>query len=476
MKNSLFKTFFSSGLQAIAVQILGVLFFYIAADYLSKDDFGIINWVNATAIIITSCIGFGLDQIVVRRIAASKSSNWAGAAYLFHTFISSIIAFILLLLFTRLFTAETSFNDRFRFLPWFFAVQAILYMGLPLKQFLNAKHNFTPYAVIAVVSNVVKIILVIVFVKLKTLSIINVGVILAVCGIIEFISLLLYVILKTDFSFRFKAVAYSKLIKEAFPQYVSSIFDISLSRMDWVMLGILSTTAITAEYSVAYRAFEISRLPITVIAPVILNVFAKMLLGSNRPEPGKQSLIRELYTVEIFAAMMLPLVMNIIWSPIIDYFFKGKYGSVNAAQFLILSLCIPLMFIINLLWTLCFSIKKYKQISTITVLGAICNIILNLILIPQFDALGAAIAFVLTVIVQLSLYYRLAGKYVMSFPVTTLIILFLIAAGSFSAAIFISDNMFLRLFIATGLYIGISFVSGTVRWNHFITLKQLFRK
>lgn len=476
MKNSLLKSFFSSGVQAIAVQVLGVAFFYIVAKYMPKHEFGIVNWVNATTIILITLTSFGLDQVVVRRIASSKSSDWAASAYLFHMFISSLLTFIVLILITLLLNKEASSYEKLQFLPLFFAVQAIVYLVYPLKQFLNAKHNFIPYAVIAIISNIIKLLLVIAYVKFQLLSIINVGVILGICAFIEFIAMLAYVLIKTDFSFRFKPAAYFKLLKEASPQYVSVIFDVSLARSDWFLLGILSTAAVTAEYSIAYRAFEISRLPVTVIAPVILNIFAKMLLGANRPEAGKQKLIRELYTIEIFAAMMLPLVLNIVWSPVLDLVFKGEYGSVNEIQFLILSVSIPLMFIINLLWTLAFSIKKYKQISFIIFLGAIGNIVLNLILIPQYQGTGAAIAFLLTVIIQLLFYYRLIHKYVMKFSILIPAVLFLAAAAAYVAALYLSDNIVLRVFASLIIYIVLALATKTVTISHFMTLKQLLKK
>ncbi len=476
MKSSLFKSFFSSGVQAIAVQVLSSLFFLISADYLSKDDFGIFSWVNATAVIITTIIGFGLDQVVVRRMAASKTSGWAAAAYLFHALAGSVVSFVILLLISLLFDEQSAFFIRINYLPWFFGAQALIYMGMPLKQFLNARQNFTPYAVIATVTNIIKILLIYVCIWWQNLSIGMVGIILTICGLIELGSLMAYLLLKTDFSFKFKSAAYTKLLKESFPQYISAVFDVSLSRLDWLLLGLLSTTAATAEYGIAYKAFEISRLPIAVIAPVILNIFARMFLGGNVPDAGKQDQIRRLYALEAFAAVLIPLCINILWAPVADYVFKGKYGSVNAGEMMILSVCIPLLFIINLLWTMVFSIKKYKEVSFITFVSAICNFVLNIILIPIYGGIGAAVSFLVTIVVQLLLYYRLVHKYIMTFSLLTLVLLFAGAAVAYRASIYITGNLFIQLPLAIIIYCAIAIITKTITKNHLETLKLLFKK
>lgn len=476
MKSSLFKSFFSSGVQAIAVQVLSSLFFLISADYLTKDDFGVFSWVNATAVIITTVIGFGLDQVVVRRMAASKTSGWAAAAYLFHALAGSVVSFVVLLLVSFLFDEGSAFYIRVHYLPWFFLAQALIYIGMPLKQFLNARQNFTPYAIIATASNIFKIVLIYVFISLGNLSISTVGTILIICGIIELASLLTYLLLKTDFSFRFKPAAYPKLLKESFPQYISAVFDVSLSRLDWLLLGLLSTAAATAEYGIAYKAFEIARLPIAVIAPVILNIFARMFLGGNVPDEAKQTQIRRLYTLEAFAAVLIPLCINILWSPVVDYVFKGKYGSVNATEMMILSLCIPLLFIINLLWTLVFSIKKYKEVSFITFVSAICNLVLNIILIPLYGGIGASISFLVTVLVQLLLYYRLVNKYIMKFSLIVPLVLFAAAGLAYIVSIKVTDNFLLQLPLSIVIYCVVVLLTQTVTKGHLQTLKLLFKK
>ena len=70
MSSRLFKTFFSSGIQVIAIQFLGGVFFYIISLYLSKSEFGLISWSNGICLTITLLLGFGVGFLVLVGIAA----------------------------------------------------------------------------------------------------------------------------------------------------------------------------------------------------------------------------------------------------------------------------------------------------------------------------------------------------------------------------------------------------------------------
>jgi O-antigen/teichoic acid export membrane protein len=220
----------------------------------------------------------------------------------------------------------------------------------------------------------------------------------------------MYLLTKKMLRLRFKRRAYFTLIREAVPQYVSVIFDMSLSRMDWILLGLMSTSGALANYSFAYRAFEIARLPVSIIALMILPGFARMLSGSRIPTELQRNQISSFNRTEATVATAIVLVLNILWTPVVGLITAGKYGQSNAAELLLLSLCIPILFYTNLLWSVCFGARKYKQLSVITIICAVVNIVLNLALIPIYNGLGSAAAFLITCCLQAALYYRLSAR------------------------------------------------------------------
>ena len=423
---------------------------------------------------LTTLLSFGLEQVVVRRIAVSRTSDWAAAAYFFHSLIGSIVVLIIVTG-VRLFFKE---SPGLFFLPMFFLAQSIIFIGSPLKQFLNAKEKFTPYGVIALVSNVGKLVAVYLVYKNGALSVAGIAWVLICFASFELVCLLGYILSKPSFHFKFgfKLTAYRKLLKEAAPQYVSVIFDSGLSRLDWVLLGIISTNVITADYSFAYRAFEISRLPIAIIAPVILPHFSRLLVQGGSLTDAKKKLIGDFFSLEMFFAVFIVMSLNIIWTPAISFITNNKYGASNSLQFLILSLCIPFQFFINLLWTICFAGKKYRSISVITIVSAGSNLVLNLVLIPLCGGLGAAIAFLVTNFIQSAGFYLVVGKEFIALPVQKIFIFFLIAALVYCAASLVTQLVILKLTFSVGFYLLLGVLLRQITKAHFLSFRSLFKK
>lgn len=399
--NKLIRKFFSAGVQAFAVQFLGILFFYVTSVCLSKNDFGIISWANAVSVTITTLLSFGLEQVVVRRIAASRSSYWAAAAYLLHSLVFSLLSLAVLGILCFFFGSASL---RMTLLPWFFTVQALIFIGTPLKQFLNAQERFTPYAVIAFTSNLLKLIAGIIWARYFYFSVYSVLWILGAGAFAELAALLLYISRNGAFSFRVRMSAYRKLLREALPQYIAVMFDTSLARIDWILIGILCDNIATANYSFSYRAFEVAKLPIVVIGTVLLPKFSRLLQKNDDLGAPQKIMINQVLQVEVLLACFLMLALNIVWSPWVDTLTHNKYGAGSALTFLLLSLCIPLQFAINLMWTLCFSLRRYKAVAQTTMITALVNLTANLVLIPLWRETGAATAFLLATIVQAALY------------------------------------------------------------------------
>ncbi|MEO6633707.1 MAG: oligosaccharide flippase family protein [Mucilaginibacter sp.] len=472
-KDRLLTKIFSSGLQAISVQVLGAFFFYFISVYLSKNDFGIISWTNAVSILMTTVLGFGLEQVVVRRVAASRQSDWAASAFFIHSIAGFLITFLFLLLLDNILGTKAGLYKQ---LPWFFLAQGLIFIGVPLKQFLNAKEKFTPYGVISVISNIGKIAAAWLLLMQGTLYINTVLVILICAGVFELAGLLVYLLTKTSFNFKFRFNAYTKLVKESSAQYLSVIFDISLSRMDWILLGMMTSSSILADYSFAYRAYELARLPMLILAPIILPRFARLFTGSGNIGVEYQKYIGSFNIVELFFAALIPLILNILWAPVVSLITHGKYGNSNSLQFLILSLCIPLQFFINLLWSISFGAKKYKSVSAITVVSAVTNVCLNLILIPKFSGLGAAIAFSGTTLLQAFLYYGLVNRQITAISTWPILIFTAEAIVVYFAVSQLKIHFLLQGLIAIAFYLLITIITRQITRTHISNFKNLLAK
>jgi O-antigen/teichoic acid export membrane protein len=474
LQSKLVKNLLSSGLQAIGSQILNVFFFFLISITLTKDEFGIIGWANAASIFIVIILGLGVEQVMVRRIAASRSSDWAVAGYISHTVLTSVITAIGLWLFVRLFKSDSAI---FAYLPFFFAAQSIIFIASPLKQYLNARENFTPYGLITIAGNLVKIIMAFVYMKVGILSIQKILYILFITSFFELTALAIYISLNRNYHFRLKIkwTAYKMLLREASPQYISVIFDMALSRVDWILLGLLTTNAVTADYSFAYRASELAKLPILTVGPIILIKFSRLFANGHLDEI-KQHQTRRVLSVELFSAVLIVLVLNTLWTPSIGLITHQKYGASNAAMFGLLSACLPFHFFINVMWTLCFAAKKYVQITKIAMVTAFVNLALNAILIPSFKGEGAGLAYLLSILFQSFLYHRVVNKSIMKFSLTPLFSLSFAGICSLIVAQFVGDSLVIKLATVLSVFVALALLTKQIKRSDVAVLKSYLRK
>lgn len=455
------------------MQVLGLVFFYLISFYATKEDFGIINWSMAVCALLTTLLSFGMEQVVFRRIAsAGRSSDWAAMAFLFHSALGTVLVLAALVLIARFSEAEN-----LQYLPWFFAAQGLTYLGLPFRQFLNAKQHFTPYGIIAVLSNLVKMGLAFWVIYSALVTVTAVYYILILCAAGELIALWAYVFHHWKPRWKFKFKAYKKLIKESLPQYLSVLFDSGLSRIDWVLLGIIGTQVMTAEYAFAYRAFEVAKMPILILAPILLAHFSRLLVGGQTLSGDKREQIKDLFHLEIFLATAIALFANLIWVEAGALVFHDKYGRTNQYEFMILSAILPVQFAINLLWTLAFTGKMYLRIAHLTMGAALLNLLLNIALIPVWGAKGAALAIAFTACLQLLAYGMITRKTSGLLPLYRILVLWALAAGAYwLVKIGISLPLGIQVPLAMILFISGALVSRQVRFHQLRSCWTMLRR
>jgi len=111
-----------------------------------------------------------------------------------------------------------------------------------------------------------------------------------------------------------------------------------------------------------------------------------------------------LIRIEVAVAALSVLLLNIYWAPITDWITNGKYGAVNVNTIFILSLCLPLLYMENFLWTIFFAQGRLKMILHAFIVTLAVNVLGDIILIPIYKNDGAAFAFLLACIAQIIFY------------------------------------------------------------------------
>lgn len=406
MQGKLIRDLSASSIQVLLNHALNLAIFYITSRYLSKEIFGELSWSIAASAILVAMLSFGLDLVVVKKIAAGNDKRETAGLHLVHVLVTTTLTGLIIVLLYFCFPLKGAL---FVFLTGILISQLIASLSSPFKQIANGTRSFTALAIISVTSNIVKLILLIAFLVLGILSVQYLTGLFIIGSVIELlvaISITISTNKEILFPVYFNGTSYKSLIREALPQYGVTIFSIVLARFDWIILGLLTSAVVTAEYSFAYRVFELCRLPLLILSPLLIPIFSGLFAHPGTLTAKKQVQLGLLFRTEMILSLILPVILISCWVPLMESVTNTKYGAGNEFVFILLAVCVPIQFATDFYWNICFAKGRLLVTFRIAVISGLINILLNLLLIPFFGATGAAIAYLSCFIIQLFLFWK----------------------------------------------------------------------
>jgi O-antigen/teichoic acid export membrane protein len=397
------KTFSATTFQIITNQFLGLALFILLALCVSKNDFGDLNWSLAVGSTVCIILTFGFDHIVVKKLSAGDNIQQTAGAYLSHAVILSILAVVVMFVHSRLFPGTHQVH---KLLLVIFISSLLTFMSSPYKQLANGTEHYWHLAIMSIIGNLSKVIGLLIMLALKRMDVAALAIVFISSGAIELCvcAFVAYTILKRPLKLSFNVSAYKALVKEALPQMGVVLLDSSFARIDWILMGILSTNIFTADYSFAYKAFESSRIPLLIIAPVLLPKLSKLYSREGVFTDTAIKELNSLWKIESVICIIIPLMLNVCWEDLINAFTHNRYGTSTKWVYAILSFSLPMLYMTNYLWTIAFAQGRLKLTFKISAAVTITNFVLNILLIRYFNAVGAAIAFSSSTLLQLILY------------------------------------------------------------------------
>jgi O-antigen/teichoic acid export membrane protein len=474
MKRKFIKDISASSLQVIINQLCGLVIFYILSAWLNKKDFGEINWSLAVLLTLFNMLSFGIDQIAVKKIASGKEVSSTISTYIVHVLFSGILVYALLILSTFIFSDFFGSNDLLLLIG---IGKLMIFFSTPFKQLAIGLEKFRPLVLMSICSNVLRSGSLLFFALFNQYSI-EIIVIIFIAGDLAELLLCIWLTkyhLKVPLSLQWNQQEYLSLLKESLPQLGVTIFTSAMARLDWIFLGILASNIIVANYSFAYKVFEVATVPLLIIAPLLIPRFTRIFKDGDTEDAGdKISTLLLLLKLEVIIAGLIALALNILWVPVIDFITAGKYGSVNKHTILILSVCMPFLYFNNFLWTISFAKGRLKAIFLIFLICFIVNLIATVALIPFLNGEGAAAAYLLAIIVQSVLFFKLCGFTLNSKTVTAMLISVVLAAGSGILASYLFNNPLLILAVAVIFYCSGLIVTQQISAVQLRQIKQLF--
>ncbi|MFT4326929.1 MAG: flippase [Candidatus Woesearchaeota archaeon] len=267
-----------------------------------------------------------------------------------------------------------------------------------------------------------------------------------------------------------------KLLLFSLPLLLTATGSTIISYFDTLMLTYFDTILEVGVYNIVYPSSMLLAIIGGSLGAILLPVITQMWVSEKKKETGKAL---EIMYVYVFA-LILPaiIVLSIFSKELLGLFFGSEYV-IGAAAFSVLLVGGMFSAIIAINNQVLVAIEKPKQTMSVYFIGSIANIALNLVLIPQYSLLGAAIASVLSFLLMIvvSLYYIKEDIHI-RLPVRK-IVLCLVSAASIPFVIqqlmnLLSTHIYVSAIISSAVagvaYLGLLFLLRVIRVREIIHL------
>ncbi|PLW79498.1 hypothetical protein C0585_07650 [Candidatus Woesearchaeota archaeon] len=383
--------------------IIGYILIVAIARNLGDVGLGQYSFAFAFASVFFLIVNFGLNVIILKDVARNQKKA--------EEFIRNIIGIKLSLGLIVLFIISIY--------AWFFNDNKILQLSLIFAAFIQfisifsgifiayfESNNQMQYGSFASFCERIIALILGVFILFKTKSLPYFILVLLISNLSQFIILTVFIMKRINILPLFNIEKWKKLATKALPYFFIASFTFIIFRIDTIMLSLMVNNEVTGWYNAAYKLID------------TLNIIPGLLMVALLPSMSKlfvenKSLLRQLF-LRIFRyifTLILPIVLaTTLLADRFIFFIYGRsfVGSTISLQVLIWS---ELFLFLNLIMgNLLNSIDEQKRFSIIMMIGAIFNIILNLIFIPLYSYKAAAFTTVFTMALNFILMYYYINK------------------------------------------------------------------
>ncbi len=200
------------------------------------------------------------------------------------------------------------------------------------------------------------------------------------------------------------------ILKKSFPFAILVMLMSFYNRIDQVMLERLmhDNGAETGIYAQAFRLLDATNMIAMLAAGLLLPIFARML----KLKDSVESLVKTSYTLLFALAIVIASGCCFYADDIMQMLYKGSSTDIaeTAMVFRVLMCCFMGTTTQYVFGTLLTANGNLKQMNIIAACGMAVNVTANLILIPHFHALGAAITSLMTQLLVPGLQIFVAQK------------------------------------------------------------------
>ena len=400
------------GVGNILNRFLGFLLLPLYTHYFSPEQFGIFSLVYAFWFFAAVFYLFGMEtafqKFFVEAKEISEQKKIFGSTLiliLISSIIFSGIIFILSPYISKLLTGNYNSENLFKLLSILLIIDALSRFPMIV---LNARERSKTYTVINISTVLINIFFNVLFIIIFRWGIESIFYAFIISYsyqfVISFISCIKY------FSFIFDKAQIRSLTSFGISFLFYGLFLISLDLIDRFFLGYFKGEGAVGIYSACYRIGMAMNLIISGFRTAWIPFFLNL-----KDEENNKEIFSRIFSLFTFGAMLLFLIISLFANDIVQIkigsitFLDQKYwsGMVIVPYILLAYFFFGLYTNLNIA---SYYENKIKYLIISTFAGCVSNIIFNLILIPPFSIMGAAIATLLSYFIMFIVLYVYSQK------------------------------------------------------------------
>lgn len=378
-----------NGINTVTSILFPIITFPYVSRILMPEGIGIINFQYSIINIITFLTTLGIPTYAIKEIAKNRDDKALRDHIVFE--IISLNALMCLLGYVAVFIIASFVPEIQGNAVLFYVLSlSILFTAIGVEWFYKGIEDFKYITVRAIAVRVLSTIFLFVFVREST-DLIAYGLVLVGSTVgnnfINFIHLRTFVSFK---SVRFRKLKLLRHIKPALQMFVIGLIINFYGQLNPVMLGFLSDDSAVGFYTAGTKITYIGVMLITSISPVLLPRCSH-LLQKGETDAFKKVVEKSL---RLTIAFSLPVMVGLaILSSYIVIIFCGSDYLSSVPVLCISTPIVLLIAISNVLGIqILFPQDKTNIVMLSVFVGAVINVVLNILLIPRYAATGAALS------------------------------------------------------------------------------------
>jgi len=387
----------------VLVRIFKMLLIVYVARKLGVEGWGIFSYAISIGSILMIFSDIGISGLITREMVQKKEeySTFISTA-LFLKIIILLISTVLIVFLSPLISNIKEANILFPIIAIVLFFDSMRDLGFAINR---ASEKMEMETMVKTVMSIIILVLGIILLKIK-LAPESMAIAYAVGSAIGFFAIA--IVIRKDikkFISRINPKIFKLIIKTTLPFTVITLMGSIMGNTDIFMLGIWRDSTEIGLYTSVQRIQQFIIIIPSMIATSVFPIMSR-LANNNDKEKFKEILEK---TISIIMIIGIPIATGgiILSKQLILLVFGSEYLAATPILcifMLVLLVSFPLILLSNAV----FAYNKQKGIAMAFLFGVITNVLLNLLLIPKFGAMGAIIAtFISTTVIVFTIWKKM---------------------------------------------------------------------